>query len=60
MNLIKQFTFDDNLYERKNIFCITSKDFFEGGFDINATLEEKHRLQYEEPSLPVFGGYSGV
>ena len=23
-------------------------------------LEEKHRLQYEEPTLPVFGGYSGV
>lgn len=44
MNLIKQFTFDDNLYELKNIFCITSKDFFEGGFDINATLEEKHRF----------------
>lgn len=23
-------------------------------------LEEKHRLQYEEPALPIFGGYSGV
>lgn len=23
-------------------------------------LEEKHRLQYEEPPLPIFGGYSGV
>lgn len=23
-------------------------------------LEEKHRLQYQEPPLPVFGGYSGV
>ena len=25
-----------------------------------ADLEEKHRLQYEEPPLPIFGGYSGV
>lgn len=25
-----------------------------------AELEEKHRLQYEEPPMPFFGGYSGV
>jgi hypothetical protein len=25
-----------------------------------AELEEKHRLSYEEPPMPVFGGYSGV
>ena len=43
-----------------------------GGLTINADgilaryqqekmeLEEKHRLQYEEPPLPIFGGFSGV